>query len=380
MSYTRVAAAACLMMSLQFALRLADAAEVSVEPHLKAILAVGDMGRGNAEAAKAWQQLVQADAASLPDLLTALDGASPLAANWIRGAVDAIAERELNRGAKLPAAALEKFVRETSHTPRARRLAYEWLARADKSAPDRLIPGMLSDPSTEFRRDAVARLLAAAAEIKAEAPRKDHYQKALAAARDKDQVETIAAELKKLGQDVDLTAHFGFIQKWKVIGPFDNVGKKGFNVIYPPEKEIKYDASYEGKKGTVAWKDHASKDRYGKVDLNGVVGKNMGAAAYAATEFDSASPQKVQIRVTSLCAVKVWLNGKQIAAHEVYHSGGSNDIDFYIATGTLNAGKNVILVKCLQNEQTEEWAQNWDFHLRVCDATGTAILSKDRQR
>jgi hypothetical protein len=39
----------------------------------------------------------------------------------------------------------------------------------------------------------------------------------------------------------------------------------------------------------------------------------------------------------------------------------------------------VILVKCLQNEQTEDWAQNWDFQLRVCDATGTAVLSMDRK-
>src|SRR5262245_11850510 len=136
----------------------AGAAEPQLDPHLKAILAVGDKGRGNAEAAKAWNELVKADAAAIPGLLAALDGASPLAANWIRGAIDAIAERELP-GGKLPTAALEKFALDTSHAPRARRLAFEWLARADKTAPDRLIPGMLQDPSVEFRRDAVARLL-----------------------------------------------------------------------------------------------------------------------------------------------------------------------------------------------------------------------------
>jgi hypothetical protein len=31
-----------------------------------------------------------------------------------------------------------------------------------------------------------------------------------------------------------------------------------------------------------------------------------------------------------------------------------------------------------QNEQTEAWAQDWKFQLRVCDDIGTAILSADR--
>jgi hypothetical protein len=357
----------------------AAAAEPQLDRPLKAILAVGEKGRGNAEAARAWQELVKADAAAIPGLLTALDGASPLAANWIRGAIDAIAERELP-GGKLPTSALEKFALDTSHAPRARRLAFEWLARADKTAPDRLIPGMLHDPSTEFRRDAVARLLAEAGRTPTSdaAALKTLYQKALSGARDKDQVETIAAALKKLGQEVDLAAHFGFILRWKVIGPFENAGGRGFNVAYPPEKELDLKASYPGKAGTATWKDHETKERYGQVDLNKAVGKHMGAAAYALTDFQSEKRQKVNIRITSLCAVKLWVNGRQLTAHEVYHSGPSDVIDHYIAEGTLEAGKNQILVKCLQNEQKEDWAQNWDFQLRVCDATGTAVLSADR--
>ena len=52
---------------------------------------------------------------------------------------------------------LDEFVRDTRHDPRGRRLAYELIAKVDPSAPDRIIPGMLDDPSVEFRRDAVAR-------------------------------------------------------------------------------------------------------------------------------------------------------------------------------------------------------------------------------
>ena len=38
-------------------------------------------------------------------------------------------------------------------------------------------------------------------------------------------------------------------------------------------------------------------------------------------------------------------------------------------------GANTILVKACQNEQKEEWTVQWQFQLRVCDATGTAIHS-----
>jgi hypothetical protein len=45
----------------------------------------------------------------------------------------------------------------------------------------------------------------------------------------------------------------------------------------------------------------------------------------------------------------------------------------------LNKGKNTLLVKACQNEQTQDWTVQWEFQLRVCDATGTAILATDRK-
>ena len=75
-------------------------------------------------------------------------------------------------------------------------------------------------------------------------------------------------------------------------------------------------------------------------------------------------------------ANKIWLNGELLSANKVYHAG--QKMDQYIGLGTLKAGRNTILVKICQNEQKEEWAQDWDFQLRACDATGTAILSRDR--
>jgi hypothetical protein len=356
----------------------ADAADL--DPLLETLLAVGPKGAGNAEASRAWEQLALADAEHLPTILRALDDAGPLAANWIRCAVDAIAERQLDSGGKLPEAKLEWFVRDTGHAPRARRLAYEWLVRADPTAPDRMIPGMLNDPSVEMRREAVARLIDQAAELAerggpAEAvPR---YRKALTSARDVDQIRLLAARLKDAGEDVHLPRHFGFVTRWKLIGPFDNTDEKGFATAYAPEKQVDLEAAHPGKHGQVKWIDCQSDHEYGRVDFNKAIGEEKNVVGYALTEFVAKREQEVDLRAASDNAVKLWLNGKLIGEHDVYHSG--TQFDQYTSRGVLRPGRNLILVKVCQNDQPQDWARDWSFQLRVCDRTGGAILSADRK-
>lgn len=357
-----------------------DMKPLDMKPLLDTLLAVGPKGEGNPEAAQAWAKLVEADAAQLPAILTALNDARPLAANWIRCAVDAVAERQLRRGGKLPAAGLEKLVLDPKHAPRARRLAYEWLLRVDPTASDRLIPGMLNDPSVEMRRDAVARLIDEAGQVAQRSePAKavPLYRRALSAARDLDQIRLLAARLEKLGQEVDLPRHFGFILRWKLIGPFDNTDEKGFAVAYPPEREVNLDASYPGKHGDVKWVDYESKHEYGRVDFNKPLGEEKGVAGYATAEFISDRRQQVELRLGSDNAVKLWLNGALLDGHDVYHAGFH--MDQYVSRAVLRPGRNVILVKVCQNEQTQSWAREWGFQLRVCDATGGAVLSSGRQ-
>jgi hypothetical protein len=44
---------------------------------------------------KAWQEIVKADAANLPEVLKGMNGANPLAENWLRAAVGVIADGAL---------------------------------------------------------------------------------------------------------------------------------------------------------------------------------------------------------------------------------------------------------------------------------------------
>lgn len=340
-------------------------------PLLAKIKAVGREGAGNVEAAEAWRGLVRLGPDVLVEVLAAQDGADPTAANWLRAAADAIAERETQAGRPLPVKALEAFVLDTGHNPRARRQAYEWLTREDQAAPARLLPRMLDDPSTELRRDAIALALGSALQLpKAEQPAA--YRKLFAAARDKDQVEALAKRLKELGVETDLAAHFGFIREWMLITPFDSTGGAGYARAYEPEQKIDLAAVYPGKQGAEArWKAHRTADAYGLVDLNKALAKHKGAVAYAYAAFDSPEDRPVDIRLGCATAVKVFLNGKLVCSHEEYHHGVR--MDQYVGRGKLRAGRNELLVKVCQNEQTEEWAQSWQFQLRVCDATGGAV-------
>jgi len=348
--------------------------ETGVASDLSAIRSVGREGSGNAEASDAARRLSSLEASRLTEVLAAFDGATPEARNWLRGVVEAIADRTVTEGRELPAKALEAFVLDRSRDGKARRLAYDWLLRADPRACDRILPGALDDPSVEIRRDAVDREIRAAEELLA-GEQADEARAAFARllpfARDRDQVERIAKKLEPLGETPNLTRHFGFIRTWRLAGPFDNTAKKGYAAVYPPEERIDFEAEHDGKTGKVRWVEHETQDAYGKVDLNKAIGKHMGAVAYAAAEFDSPHYRVAEIRAGSSNAVKIWLNGELVFTRDEYHHG--MDPDQYRAAVELRSGRNTILIKVCQNEGKEEWEQDWIFQLRVCDPTGGGI-------
>lgn len=357
----------------------------TLQKQLATLLAVGRQGEGNVAASEAWRTVAAADIGALCEVLAALDGAHPLAANWIAAAAEAIADRAARSKGGLPQADLKAFVLETSHAPRGRALAFEWLRKADQAKADAMTPGFLHDPSPELRREAVAHLLNEAAAQKAKQAEDDHlrslYREALSGACDLDQVKLIKSELDARGEKVDLAKHFGFVTTWQVIGPFDNRGERGFDVAYPPERQIELTARYEGKPrdGTardVAWQSTTTSDEFGVVDLNKAIGQENGVVAYAWAEFWSDRERPAELRLGRDNAYKLWLNGRLLHQNGVYHSG--SEMDQYLGRGILHKGRNSILLKVLQNEQKEDWAQGWSFQLRVCDGAGQAIHSTNK--
>ena len=355
------------------------ASAASISDSLKTIRAVGPEGKGNAAAAQAWQALAQAKPAALPQILAAMDGANPLASNWLRAAVDTIASRAKD----LPQMELMKFIANQKHDPRARRLAYELIKNVNPQLAAKLIPGLLNDPSVELRRDAVQRVIDQGADLK-KTNKPDLAQKqyriALDAARDIDQIKEITAALRALGQKVDLPRHFGFLMHWTVIGPFDNTDRAGFAKIFPPENKVDLTATHDGKAGKVKWSQFVTANEYGMVDINKAYpGPGDGlkeVTAYAYTEYAAAAARTVELRLGCKNAWKIWHNGKLIFGRDEYHRGLR--IDQYKLTINLAKGRNTLLVKLCQNEQQQDWTKEWQFQLRVCNATGTALLAPDR--
>jgi len=348
---------------------------------VRVLRAVGPEGQGNAAASVAWKKLATGNAATLVPLLVAMDGANDYALNWLRAAVDAIACRELAAGRPLPLPELKQFLGQTEHNPRARRLAFELVARGDSATADQLLAGMLNDPSLELRRDAVQKLVdqadqaLARTNLTAAAPL---LQTALRSAREVTQIEGITEKLKGLGQPVDLQKHFGFLAEWKVIGPFDNTGNQGFETAYPPESRIDLTAEYDGKQGKVRWQDYVTTHKYGMVDMNQPCGKLKEVMAYATTDFYSDRARAVELRLGGKNSWRLWLNGKLLFAHDEYHT--NTEIDQYIMRAQLQAGRNTILVKVCQNEEVKEWTEEWEFQLRITDALGTPIVSTSPPR
>jgi len=333
-------------------------------------------GQGSRENQRALVALTGSGERAMLPILTGFQKATPEGLNWLRNAFEQIAESLRASRKPLPADALRAFVMETGNSADARRLAWDTLVSEDARLAEQVIPGMLNDPSPEFRRDAVELLLKQAAQVEGAAAT-DLYRRAMGGAVHEDQVKTIADALRKAGETVDISRHFGFVTSWKIVGPFDNREEKGFAVAYAPETEIvqerpNVEAEYDGMNGKVRWQTVETTDDFGVVDIAKQIENFKGSVMYAVAEWSSPAQQTLQVRLGTPNAWKLWVNGALVFEREEYHR--STQLDQYSVPVQLKPGVNVLAFKICQNEQTQDWAQKYQFQLRVCDSTGVGVL------
>jgi hypothetical protein len=313
-------------------------------------------------------------ALSGPEVIAALDAfddATPSGANWLRHGLERAVEK---LGPSLEVSDLATYAADPRRTVRGRSLAFGWLAERDPATAERLLEGFLDDPALDLRREAVEQRLASAEGRDASEAVLIH-RAALVAARDVDQVERIVAWLGEHGDPRDLAEVLGFVRRWQISPPFDNGGGVGFATVYPPE------AGLPAPPDTADWQEVVTSDRHGAVDLNAALGARKGVLTYALAEVDMPAGGLAEVRLGSPCAVAVWVNGVPVMAHEVYHA--SQAIDQYVAPAEFRRGRNQVLVKCCQNEQTQPWAEVWTFQLRICDPLGAPLavqVSKEAGR
>ena len=337
-----------------------QAARADVPEAIKTINAVGTEGTGNAEAAKAWGELVKAGPDALFPILKGIVDGKPTAANWLRTAVDAIAEKQAKAGGKFDATRLTAFVTDMKEGATARTVAFVLLQKQEPAKANAMLGDFVDDPSLDLRRDGIEHLFNLQT-TRGSLPGADVMAKLFRAARDKDQVEKIAKELTSLKRPADITKHFGYITQWSLSPNFDNKDGLGYAKVYAPET----DAERKG------WKAAQSGEKYGFLDLNAALGKKMNAIAYSEAIIVADVETPAELRVASQNAVKFFHNGKEVFAREEYHHG--TKMDQHVAKLTLAKGKNAILLKVCQNDMPYDWAQVWGFAARLCDSTGGAL-------
>jgi hypothetical protein len=366
----------CLPLTRSTLLLLAMAFSFQTTSAEEPLSALDAAAQNVEQATAAIKELQTRQDLELTTVLSAMNNKSNVAKNWYLSLAQAIADRNPEQSVK----ELNQFLPRLSEDSTARYWAFSYLTRNDNSLREEMLESMLADPCLELRYEAVAlqlERLTAAADAPVE-KRSSAYRELLAAARLPEQVQEVAKQLGELGEKVDLLKHFGFIDSWNTVGPFDNKDQAAFDVSYAPEKDYvagklasKLDQKYPGKNGDVEWRSVTTTEDDGGVDLSVAYNKEKGAIIYALGKFDAQADLDCEVRIGSANAVKVWVNGELLIAREVYHTGAQ--IDQYAAPVHLKAGVNTILIKVCQNEQTEEWAQDFKYQLRFTDSSGFAI-------
>jgi tetratricopeptide (TPR) repeat protein/transglutaminase-like putative cysteine protease len=160
-------------------------------------------------------------------------------------------------------------------------------------------------------------------------------------------------------------ARLGFLREWRVVGPFDDEGKRGHDAIYPPEQGVDLSASYAGKARQVAWRALPPEAAaWGLVDLGAAMRPAREVAAYALAAVDSPGERRAQIWVGGSGAVKVWVNGAPVLSDAAYHPVRPDQLGAWV---TLRRGPNRILVKLCHQ------LGRMGFYLRLADAAGAPL-------
>lgn len=172
-------------------------------------------------------------------------------------------------------------------------------------------------------------------------------------------------ELDRVRSELDT---LGVIRDWRVIGPFDNEGKGGFDREYPPEAErmgpVDLDARHRGKVREVSWRAYPDVSPLGLVSFDAVFRPNRNVCAYAETFVESERAEPLTLFIGAGGAVRVWWNGEVVHEDPLYRAPHR---DRSVAMVGAHAGLNRLLVKACAAEG------RWGFYLRIGDARGEPI-------
>lgn len=161
------------------------------------------------------------------------------------------------------------------------------------------------------------------------------------------------------------TDELGYIRAFRVVGPFDNEGERGFSAVYDPERlrmePVDMDARFEGRERPVGWRVYPEVGHFGYVSFDAVHRPDVHACSYAETFVTSERAQPLSLWVGAGGAIAAWWNGTEVLRDDHYRQP---DPDRHVAMVGAHAGLNRLLIKVCVEEST------WGFYARLGDPTG----------
>lgn len=157
----------------------------------------------------------------------------------------------------------------------------------------------------------------------------------------------------------------GFIREFRVIGPFDNEGKAGFDQETPPEtarmQVPDLSVSVPGRERPVAWRTYPDVTRFGYVSFDSVFRPNENVCGLAETLVKSDRARALSLWLGGGGAIKAYWNGEPVFRDDAYRGP---DPDRSVVMVGAHAGWNRLLVKVCVTDGA------WGFYARLGDDKG----------
>lgn len=167
------------------------------------------------------------------------------------------------------------------------------------------------------------------------------------------------------GETTDLRPLLRTQTDWMVIGPFpSDPDWGGHAAVYPPEKQINLQDTYQGVNGPVRWKEYKRPAPFVSVNLKDAFSTSDMVTAYALCFVRADRPTKGQIRISTNDMGKAWLGGKLIYD---YPYEGNAYLDRDVIDVIFPAESTPLLVKVTNG------LANWAFICRFTDEKGSPL-------
>ncbi|HEX6242099.1 MAG TPA: DUF3857 domain-containing protein, partial [Polyangiales bacterium] len=183
----------------------------------------------------------------------------------------------------------------------------------------------------------------------------------------------LAWDLRRTGQvpaSTEAFAKLGYVTAFRVIGPFDNEGKRGFDTDFGPELErtdaVRADAAFSGREREVRFRPFPARiAQGGYVSFDAVFRPTENVCGFAETSVTLDKDEPLTLWAGAGGALKLYFNGEKVLHDGAYRGPGP---DRHAVRVAGRKGENRLLVKVCVSSGA------WGFYLRVSDARGEPRL------